>query len=194
MRRLLFATAFAVFAAAEARAVDLEIRFGVLERLLSEQAFTIEGKRYVRGDKDKKCDYAFLEKPRLAAVGGQVQLKVNFTGKTALNMFGKCVGLGDAFELTILATPIVNKDEVGFSQFQVSTPRDSYYIRRVRNTLVQTLNKELKLDIMAQARKLIEAPQQLGPFQQEIKDLRLTNVRVAPDALVLAVEFRVVVK
>jgi hypothetical protein len=56
------------------------------------------------------------------------------------------------------------------------------------------LNKELKLDIMAQARKLIEAPQQLGPFQQEIKDLRLTNVRVAPDALVLAVEFRVVVK
>jgi hypothetical protein len=162
--------------------------------LLGEQAFTVDGKRYVRGSKDKKCDYAFLEKPKLAAAGDRLQLKVNFTGKTALNMFGKCVGLGDAFELTILAKPVTQKGEVAFAEFQVSTPRDSYYIRRVRTTLVQTLNKELKLDIMAQARRLIEVPHQVGTFQQEIKDLKLTNVRVTQDALVLAVDFRVVVK
>jgi hypothetical protein len=178
----------------EAGAVDLEIRFGVLERLLGEQAFTAEGRRYVRGAKDKKCDYAFLEKPRLAASGDRLQLRVNFTGRTALNMFGKCVGVGDAFEMTILALPVAQKGEVAFEQITVSTPRDSFYIRRVRTTLVQTLNKELKLDIMQQTRKLIETPQQVGKFQQEIRDLRLNNVRVTPDALVLAVEFRVVVK
>ena len=81
-----------------------------------------------------------------------------------------------------------------FEQFVVSTPRDSFYIRRVRTALVETLNKQFRIDIMAQARKLIEVPQQIGAYRQEIKDLKLTAVRVAADALVLGVDFKVVVK
>ncbi|MEO5923619.1 MAG: hypothetical protein ABIR70_07310 [Bryobacteraceae bacterium] len=180
--------------ASPAFAVDLEIRFGVLERLIGEQMFTADGRRYVQGSKDERCRYAFLEKPRLSAVGDRLQLKVNFTGKTALGMFGKCVGVGDAFELTVTAKPISKNGEVDFEQFVVSTPRDSFYIRRVRAVLVETLNKNFQLNIMQQARKLIEAPQQTGKFQQEIRDISMSGVRVAPDSLVLAIDFRVIVK
>jgi hypothetical protein len=175
-------------------AVDLEIRFGALERLIGDYAFTADGRRYVQGDKDQKCRYAFLEKPHLSAAGDRLQLKVNFSGKTALGMFGKCVGLGDAFELTITAKPVANNGTIGFEQFVVSTPRDSYYIRRVRTALVQTLNKDFRIDIMEHARKMVETPQQVGKFAQEIKDMRLGGVRVAPESLVLAVDFRVIVK
>jgi hypothetical protein len=174
--------------------VDLEIRFRVLERLAGEQLFTAEGRRYVQGSKDQKCRYAFLEKPALSASGDRLQLKVNFTGKTALGMFGRCVGLGDAFELTVTARPVVTNGTIAFEQFVVSTPRDSLYIRRVRAALVETLNKNFRLDIMDQARKMIEAPQQVGKFQQEIKDLKLSGARVTADSLVLAVDFRVIVK
>jgi hypothetical protein len=174
--------------------VELEIRFGALERLLGEQMFTAEGRRYVRGSKDQKCNHAFLEKPKLAAAGDRLQLKVNFSGRTALDMFGRCVGMGDAFELTILARPAVHNGAIAFEQFQVSTPRDSFYIRRVRAALVETLNKNFRIDILQQARKLIETPHATGPYQQEIRDLRLTGVRVAQEALVLAVDFKVIVK
>lgn len=180
--------------AAPAWSVDLEIRYGALERLIGEQMFTAEGRRYVRGNKDQKCNHAFLEKPKLAAAGDRLQLKVNFSGRTALDMFGRCVGMGDAFELTILAMPVVTNGTIAFSQFQVSTPRDSFYIRRVRGALVETLNRNFRIDIMQQARKLIEAPQSSGNYQQEIRDLRLNGVRVAGDALVLAVDFKVIVK
>ena len=148
----------------------------------------------MQGAKDQKCRFAFLEKPHLSGAGEQLQLKVNFSGKTALDMLGHCVGVGDQFELTILAKPKIDNGVIAFDQFQVSTPRDSFYIRRVRTALVETLNKQFRIDIMAQARKLIEVPQQVGAYRQEIKDLKLTAVRVAGDALVLGVDFRVIVK
>ncbi len=186
--------ALAFLCAAPAFAVDLEIRYGALERIIGEQAFTTDGKRYVQGTKDQKCRYAFLEKPKLSAAADRLQLRVNFSGKTALDMFGRCVGVGDQFELTILAKPSIDNGTLAFQEFQVSTPRDSFYIRRVRNALVETLNKQFRIDIMAQARKLVESPQQVGTVQQEIKDLKLNAVRVAVDALVLGVDFKVIVK
>jgi hypothetical protein len=174
--------------------VDLEIRYGALERLIGEQMFTTEGRRYVRGSKDQKCNHAFLEKPKLAAAGDRLQLNVNFSGRNALDMFGRCVGLGDAFELTILAKPAVHNGTLVFEQFQVNTPRDSFYIRRVRTALAETLNKNFRIDVLQQARRLIETSQTTGPYQQEIRDLRLTGVRVTSDALVLAVDFKVIVQ
>ncbi len=194
MTRFLGRIALFGLLAAPAFAVDLEIRFGALERLVGEQMFTADGRRYVQGSKGEKCRYAYLEKPKLSASGDRLQLKVNFTGKTALGMFGKCVGVGDAFELTVTAKPIAKNGTVDFAEFVVSTPRDSFYIRRVGSALVETLNKNFKLDIMEQARKLIEVPHDMGKFQQEIKELRLGGVRVAQDSLVLAVDFKVIVK
>ena len=184
----------ALLCVAPALAVDVELQYGALEKLIGEQAFTTEGRRYVQGAKDQKCRFAFLEKPHLSGAGEQLQLKVNFSGKTALDMLGHCVGVGDQFELTILAKPKIDNGVIAFDQFQVSTPRDSFYIRRVRTALVETLNKQFRIDIMAQARKLIEVPEQVGAYRQEIKDLKLTAVRVAGDALVLGVDFRVIVK
>ena len=194
MARFLARFAVLCILASPAFAVDLELRFGALERLVGEQMFTAEGRRYVQGSKDQKCKYAYLERPKLSAAGDRLQLKVNFTGKTALWMFGKCVGVGDAFELTVTAMPVAKNGTIAFEQFVVSTPRDSFYIKRVRTALVETLNKQFKIDIMEQAKKLIEAPHQIGTFQQEIRDLKLGGVRVAPDSLVLAVDFKVIVK
>lgn len=194
MAPLLPRLAVALLFSLPAFGVDLEIRYGVLERLIGEQAFTAEGRRYVQGTKDQKCRYAFLEKPKVSAAGDRLQLKVNFTGKTALGMFGRCVGMGDAFELTITAKPVAKNGVIDFEQFVVSTPRDSFYIRRVRAALIDTLNKNFRLDIMQQAQKMVAGTQQVGTFQQEIKDLRLSEVRVASDALVLIVSFRLIVK
>ena len=54
-----------------ASAVELHIQFGALERMLTEQVFSQEGRRYVHGSKDNKCNFAYLEKPQVRGEGGR---------------------------------------------------------------------------------------------------------------------------
>ena len=186
---VLIALAVPVFAA------DLEIRYSALERMVAAQMFTQEGRRYVRGNRTAKCQYAYLEAPKLSAANGRLQVTARFSGSSALDLFSRCVGMGDSFNLTVSALPVPRKGAIGFEDAQVSTPKDSYYIRRVRTAMSQSFDKDFKIDIRDQARRLLEQPASPNQtYQQELKDLDLTGIRVTPDALVLVVDFKLVVK
>jgi hypothetical protein len=181
--------------AGQAFSADLEIRYSALERMVAAQMFTQEGRRYVRGNQAAKCQYAYLETPKLNAANGRLQVTARFSGSSALDLFSRCVGMGDSFNLTITAVPVPRKGAIGFDDAQVSTPRDSYYIRRVRTAMAQSFDKDFKIDIRDQARRLLEQPASASPlYQQELKDLDLTGIRVTPDALVLVIDFKLVVK
>ena len=52
--------------------------------MLAEQVFTQEGRRYVRGTKAAKCNYAYLEKPQMRGENGLLRIKANFSGRSAL--------------------------------------------------------------------------------------------------------------
>jgi len=181
--------------ATQAFSADLEIRYSALERMVAAQMFTQEGRRYVRGNRTAKCQYAYLEAPKLSAANGRLQVTARFSGSSALDLFSRCVGMGDSFNLTVSALPVPRKGAIGFEDAQVSTPKDSYYIRRVRTAMSQSFDKDFKIDIRDQARRLLEQPASPTPtYQQELKDLDLTGIRVTPDALVLVVDFKLVVK
>jgi len=181
--------------ASHAFAADLEIRYSALERMVAAQMFTQEGRRYVRGSRAAKCQYAYLEAPKLSAANGRLQVNARFSGSSALDLFSRCVGMGDSFNLTVTALPVPRKGAIGFEDAQVSTPKDSYYIRRVRTAMSQSFDKDFKIDIRDQARRLLEQPASPNPtYQQELKDLDLTAIRVTPDALVLVVDFKLIVK
>ncbi len=66
-------------------------------RMLGQTVFTQDGRRYVHNDKTNKCNFAYLEKPQVRSEGGKLRIHARFTGRSSLNMFGQCVGLGDAF-------------------------------------------------------------------------------------------------
>ena len=75
-----------------AHAVDIRIQFGALERMLAEQVFTQEGRRYMRGAKTDRCNFAYLEKPEVRGESGRLRVKAHFTGRSSLNLLGQCVG------------------------------------------------------------------------------------------------------
>ena len=180
--------------AASAFPADLEIRYSALERMVAAQMFTQEGRRYVRGSQAAKCQYAYLEAPKLSAANGRLQVNARFSGSSALDLFSRCVGMGDSFNLTVTALPVPRKGSIGFEDAQVSTPKDSYYIRRVRTAMTQSFDKDFRIDIRDQARRLLEQPASPNPtYQQELKDLDLTGIRVTPDALVLVIDFKLIV-
>ena len=174
-------------------AADIELRFDALERIIAEQVFTQDGRKYVRGTPATKCQFAYLEKPHIGADNGLLRVSARFSGRTALDLFGGCIGLGDSFDLTIVAAPVVRSGAMGFKDVKVSTTKDSYYIRRVRAALTQSFAKDVKIEVKDQARKILEQAREGASYKAEMASFDLTQVRVNPDALVLVVEFRLVV-
>jgi len=71
--------------AASARGVELQIQYNALERMLAETVFTQDGRRYVHGDKNNKCNFAYLENPRVSGDTGRLTIRARFTGRSALN-------------------------------------------------------------------------------------------------------------
>jgi hypothetical protein len=177
---------------------ELELRYGAIERLIADQLFSQEGRLYVRGSKTTKCKFAYLESPKVGAIDGRLRVSARFSGRTALDMFGGCVGLGDSFEFTLIATPIVKSGALALKDVNVSTPRDSYYIRRVRQALTASFAHDFKIEMQDRARRLLEQPPAQTSatplYRQELASFDLRDVRVQPDGLVLVLDFRLVVK
>ncbi len=184
---------FLLFAAAPSFAAEIELRFDALERIISEQVFTQDGRKYVRGTPATRCQFAYLEKPHVGADNGLLRVSARFSGRTALDLFGGCFGLGDSFDVTIAATPVVRNGAMGFKDVKVSTNKESYYIRLVRSALTQSFAKDVKIEVKDQARKILEQTREGASYKAELASFDLTQVHVNPDALVLVVDFRLVV-
>ena len=142
-----------------ARAVELRLQFGALERMLAEQAFTQEGRRYVHGDRTAKCNFAYLEKPRVQGDAGKLRIRARFTGRSALNMFGQCVGLGDAFDVAITTRPVYKDGNIGLADVTVTSDgHTGFYIRRVCAALAASLARDFHYPVAAEAKKALEDP------------------------------------
>jgi hypothetical protein len=179
-------------------AAELELRYAAIERVIADQLFSQDGRLYVRGNKSTRCKFAYLESPHVGAIDGRLRVSARFSGRTALDMMGACVGLGDSFDFTMIASPIVKNGALAFKEVSVSTPRDSFYIRRVRQALTSSFSRDFKIEVRDQARRLLEQPPpQASPqplYQRELASFDLRDVRVQPDAIVLVMDFRLVVK
>ena len=170
-------------------AADLRISFPALERMLSQEVFSQEGRRYVRGSAKQKCDYAYLETPRINSRDSRLTIRARFSGRSALDVMGRCIGLGDAFDLTLIGTPVFDKGALTFKDVTVETSKDSYYIRRVKKALAQSLDKQIRFDVSSAAKKMLTVPPGSGPYATELKDFKVPSVRVEPDAVVLEIQF-----
>lgn len=183
-------------------AAELELRFAALERIVAAQLFTQDGRHYVRGSRTTRCQFAYLETPHIDSDQGRLRVQARFSGRSALDLMGRCVGLGDSFDLSITGTPAPRNGAMVLRDVKVSTPRESYYIRRVRAALSQSISKDFKIEVRDQARRLLEQPDETSPdavakdalYKRELAAFDLGEIRVTPDALVLVIEFRLVVK
>jgi hypothetical protein len=201
-------------------AAELELRFGALERIIGQQVFTQEGRLYVRGSASTKCKFAFIEKPHVGGENGFLRVTGRFSGRTAIDVLGRCVGLGDSFDFTMLATPVVRDGALGLTDVNINTPRDSFYIRKVREAMVQSIARGFRVDVQSQANRLLDQapgtpeppgasppgtalpgtappgtpPQDVALFQRELTSFQLRNVRATADGIVLDVDFHLIVK
>ncbi len=189
--------ALAVFllAASQAGAVELHIQFGALERMLSKQVFTEDGRKYVHGTAKTRCNFAYLEHPQIQGSDGLLHIRAKFTGRSALNMFGQCVGMGDAFTVLITARPQYHNGNIGLvGVIAESEGKTGFYIRRVCAALSSSLARDFRYPLAAEAQKALEDPGAQPDYHRELRQFRVPDIRVTADALVIEVEFELTVK
>jgi hypothetical protein len=178
-----------------AGAVELHLQFGALERMLAEQLFTQDGRRYVRGNQSAKCNFAYLEGPRIQSEDGRLRIRAKFTGRSAMNLFGQCVGMGDAFDLTIRATPQFRDGNIGLKDVTVvSDQKNGFYIRRVCAAMAASLGRDFRYPMTSETRKLLEDPGVHPGYQRELRNFSVPEIRVTDDALVLVIDFELTVR
>jgi len=183
-----------------ARAADLEIHYTAIQKILAREVFTQDGRRYVRGSPAAKCSFAYLEHPELRGDNGRLSLKARFTGRSALGVFGRCIGMGDSFDVYITAVPYYHNQSISLKDVRVEgrapqgAPRTGYYVRRVCAALGDSLRQQFEYRVGEQAKRLLEQTAPDAAYRQELLDFSVPRVQVMPDALVVTVDFRLAVK
>lgn len=184
-----------LLAVQSAQAVELHIQFGALERMLSQTVFAQDGRRYVHNDKANKCNFAYLEKPRVRSDSGRLRIQARFTGRSALNMLGQCVGLGDAFDLAILATPEYRDGNLWLGNITVvSEGKTGYYIRRVCSAMSATLGRDFHYPIASEFQKTLEDPAINPGYPRQLRRFQISAIQVGAEDLVLTIDFELTVK
>jgi hypothetical protein len=174
--------------------VELSIGFTALERMLAQEVFTQDGRRYLRGAKDNRCNFAYLENPGVGADNGRLRMTARFTGRTALDVFGKCVGLGDAFGVTITAVPQYRDGFVGLREVAVAAHgRETFYSRRVAAALRRSLERDFRYPVAEEVRRMVEGSSSPA-YCRQLGRFNVTAIRVAPDALVLTLDLALSVR
>jgi len=185
---------------AGARAAELEIHYTAIQKILAQEVFTQDGRRYVRGSPAAKCSFAYLEHPELHSDKGRLSLKARFTGRSALDVFGRCIGLGDSFDVYVTAVPYYHNQAIGLRDVQVEgrarggAALSGYYVRRVCAALGDSLRKQFEYRVGDQARRILEQTAPQAPYRQELLDFSVPRIQVMPDALIVTVDFRLAVK
>ena len=146
-------------------------------------------------DKSSKCNFAYLEKPQIQGADGRLRIRAKFTGRSALNVVGQCVGLGDAFMVVVTATPRYRDGNIVLQGVvAASEGKTGIYIRRVCGILGASLERDFKYPLAAEARRILQDSSGQPNYQRELRDFQVPDIRVTGDALVIQADFALVVK
>ncbi|MDX2266506.1 MAG: hypothetical protein NW208_00235 [Bryobacter sp.] len=167
----------------------------MLEQQLSQQLFTQDGRHYVKGNPNPRCNFAFLIDPRFAARESSLVIRATFTGRSSLDLFGKCVGFGDSFPFEVLAEVDTDIGVLRIRNPRVTlTGKTSFYARRVRGELEKSIASAIRYPIQEEVRKLLVAASQSGPYKVSIAKLAIRGLRVQANSLLVDVDTRFVVE
>ncbi len=166
--------------------VELHLTFGVLQKVIGQQVFTEDGRKYVKGSKEKRCSFAYLENPRVGEADGRLVVRARFSGRSALNVLGQCVGLGDSFEVVVRMSPYAEKSILRLREVEVvSDGKRGVYARAVCKGLAETIPRVLVYDFGPDFKRALEAENPGVPFKKTVDDLVVQGMRVSKEALVL---------
>ena len=176
-------------------AIEIEIRYPLLEKQLSQQLFTEEGKRYVKGNAKTRCNFAYLDNPHFGSRDGKLLIQAKFTGKSSMDVFGKCIGFGDSFGFEILSDLTTKDGTLLLAKPNVKIlGKESFYSKKVLKALQESIADVVKYPIRDDMRKLLAAGSAATPYKVTIPKLEIRGVQILKDSLLVDVDTRFLVE
>jgi hypothetical protein len=174
---------------------ELSIHFTTVQKILASQVFTQDGRKYLRGAPTAKCSFAYLQDPRVSGSGAMLNMQARFSGRSAMNVFGACVGLGDSFDVSIHATPYYQDGFLRLKDVRVEGKgRDGFYIRRVCAAMARSLQTQFSYPVVEEAKRILERNPSGDGYRQELIRFNVPAVWVSTEAVVLSLDFALAVK
>jgi hypothetical protein len=163
--------------------------------MLSTQLFSEDGRRYVRGDRKAKCNYAWLESPNVRGENGRLVIRARFTGRTAWDVFGRCIGMGDSFDVRITSVPYFKDGYIGLSQ-TTAQPEASggFYARQVCSALAWSLNRDFRYPLASELKRALEDNALLPEYPRDLRRFSVIGIAMSDSAVILTLDFALAVK
>lgn len=178
-----------------ASGIEIEIRFPLLEKQLSQQLFSQDGKHYVRGHPASRCNYAFLTSPYFRSRDGKLLITARFSGSSSLDVFGRCVGFADSFDFEVLSVLTIRNGTLVLKDPQVQVlSRQTFYSRQVQRALRASIRDAVEYPIREELRKILLAGAAPGPYRISIQSLEVRAVQVLPESLLVSVDTRLLIE
>ncbi|MBZ2187325.1 MAG: hypothetical protein K7J46_21700 [Bryobacter sp.] len=176
-------------------AIEIEIRFPLLERQLAQKMFSQDGRKYVKGNPQSRCNFAYLAQPRFSSSDGRLRITALFSGKSSLDLFGKCIGFGDSFDFEILSALTAQTGTLRLAQPQVRIlSRDTFYSRQVLKALQKSIPDAIQYPIRDEIQKLLSASSSAAAYKISIPKVEIRRVQVLKDSLLVDVDTRLLVE
>ena len=97
--------------------------------------------------------------------------------------------------MRIMASPYYDAGLIRLKDVDVETAgRDSLYSRKVRAAITENLSTKFEYKVADEARRILERPHSGEPYKQQLQNFQVSQIRVTPAALLLTLEFTLVVQ
>ena len=164
-----------------ARGSELSVSYAALERNISMQLMTQDGRYYMQGDPSTPCTYAFVQDPRVDALEERLRIRLLFSGSAATSIRGRCVGAGDNFDLTITGVPTYANGELYLDQMSVQAT--AAYFKVVSALVEDRLRQNLRVALQGDLERAAAWMSTRGRGNVELSGLEVLEIAVEQDAL-----------
>ncbi len=184
-----------LISAGDLQAAELRIYFTAVQKILSQQVYTQDGRKYVKGTAKSKCGFVYIDNPRLGEKNGLLSLRTRVTARTGWEIFGACFGPGDSFDLAIEGAPYYQDGSIRMKEIRVATvDRGTWYSHRIRDAFARNFPKYFEYKVLDDLRNTLEKGQPKGPYNLQLGTFQVPGIRVLNDSIILDLDFSLSVR
>jgi hypothetical protein len=189
------AVSIVFFHAAAAADTEIVIHSSAIQKILMKEVFTQGGRKYILGDPSSPCMYAHLSHPEVVIAAGKIHLKSYFKGMIGYDTGEQCIGLNDAFYVTMSGVPYYKDGIIGLSQIETgdlsgNAQFDKYLAPFIKQELPGTLQHNLTQEI----RSLLQRNHAALPCQVEMTTLDIPQIQAENNTLNLKLTTHIILK
>jgi hypothetical protein len=174
---------FMAFMTTEAVAADLALGPSSIQKLVTEQMFTQQGRWYLV---DNGPCHAYLERPKTRLEEGRLVLDAHLSGRIGIQMGDSCAGSQVSTNVTLSAKPVgrgalLSLDDIRVDHVEDSASRDVLQV--IRQIAPQALPKTVSLDVLAFLRNKSAGA---AGIPVTVTQLRILNTETHRDAVLIS--------